>query len=206
MPVESDQWEQKYPLSHQLSGKYELKCIHFIRNNCHCMENLKTIDFYCDSVMTGTYILSKQNFLLLRPSWMSSWISQSLINYINLCWQFQILQTLPNILVYDTSCKKKRFDSLTFWLHWVSLKMALWERKMTKTLRIFSRISHGKLCRQFQKLQTMPNILVYDYDTSCSTRGGGGGRVRVTPRNSGLFSEGGRGVRVTPRNSGLFSS
>ena len=141
MPVESEQWEQKYPLSHQFSGKYELKCIHFIRNNCHCMENLKTIDFYCDSVMTGTHILSKQNFLLLRPSWMSSWISQSLINYTNLCWQFQILQTLPNILVYDTSCKKKRFDSLKFWLHWVSLKMALWERKMTKTLHIFAYFS-----------------------------------------------------------------
>ena len=79
------------------------------------------------SVMTG-----KQNFLLLWPSWMPSWISQSAINYTNLCWHFQILQTMPNILVYDTSCKKKRFDSLKFRLHRVPLKMAIWEQKMIK--------------------------------------------------------------------------
>ena len=86
--------------------------------------------------MTGTHILSKQNFLLLRPSWMPSWISQSAINYTNLCWHFQILQAMPNILVYDTSCKKKRFDSLKFWLHRVRLKMTVWEQKMTKILHI----------------------------------------------------------------------
>ena len=32
-------------------------------------------------------------------------------------------------------------------------------------------ISYANLCRQFQKLQTMPNIWVYD--TSCSTGGPG---------------------------------
>ena len=190
--------------------------------------------------MTGTHILSKQNFLLLRPSWMPSWISQSAINYTNLCWHFQILQTVPNILVYDTFYKKKRLDSLKFSFHRVPLKMTIWERKMTKILHILGyfpwkflfflrnhlhslenvqkfdyiiagiewnsyiwkkiifsfwrpswtpswisqlAISYAYLCQQFQKLQTMPNILVYD--TSCST---GGGRVRVTPRNSGLFS------------------
>ena len=168
--------------------------------------------------------MSKQNFLLLRPSWMPSWISQSAINYTNLCRHFQILQTVPNMLVYDISCKKKRFDSLKFWLHRVPLKMTIWEHKMTKLLHIlryfpweflfFLRnhlhsleklqtfdyiiarieknsyiwkkiklsfwrsswtpswisqlaISYASLCRQFQKLQTMPNILIYD--TSCST-------------------------------------
>ena len=45
MPLESDQWKQKCPFSHPFNGKYELKCIHFIRNHCHCMENLKTIGF-----------------------------------------------------------------------------------------------------------------------------------------------------------------
>ena len=140
MPLESDQWEKKGRLSHPFNGNYELKCIHFIRNHCHCMENLKTIVFL-RSVMTGTHILSKQNFLLLRPSWMPSWISQSAINYTNLCWHFQILQTMPNILVYDTSCKKKRFDSLKFWLHREPLKMTIWEQKMTKILHILG-ISH----------------------------------------------------------------
>ena len=45
MPLESDQWEQKCPLSHPFDGKYELKYIHFTRNHCHGMENLKTIGF-----------------------------------------------------------------------------------------------------------------------------------------------------------------
>ena len=112
-------------------GKYELKCIHFSRNHCHCMENLKTIGFIAIG-MTGTHILSKQNFLLLRPSW----ISQSAINYTNLCWHFQILQTVPNVLVYDTFCKKKRFDSLKYWLHRIPLKMTIWKHKMTKYLHI----------------------------------------------------------------------
>ena len=91
--------------------------------------------FYCDRYWR-THILNKQNFLLLRPSWMSSWISQSAINYTNLCWQMQILQTVRNIMVYDTSCKKKIFDSLKFWIHRVPLKMTLLEHKMTKILHI----------------------------------------------------------------------
>ena len=184
--------------------------------------------------MTGTQNTSKQNFLLFRPSW----ISQSAINYTNLCRLLQILQTVPNILVYDTSCKKKRFDSLKFWLHRETLKMNIWEQKITKILHIlglfpwkflfllrnhlhsleylqknglyhsrywieliylehktkfsFSRpswtpswipqlaISYASLCRQFQELQAMPNILVYD--TSCSTgEGGAGGGGSVLP-------------------------
>ena len=44
-------------------------------------------------------------------------------------------------------------------------------------------IIYANLCRQFQKLQTIGNILIYD--TSCCTGGGGG--VRVTPRKSGQF-------------------
>ena len=63
---------------------------------------------------------------------MPFWISQSAINDTSLCWHFQILQTVPNILVYDTSCKKKRFDYLKFLLHRVPLKMTIWEHKMTK--------------------------------------------------------------------------
>ena len=80
MPLESDQSEQKGPLSDQLSGKFELKCIHFIRNRCRCMENLTTIGFIAvgTNVMTGTHILSKQNFLLLRPSSMPSRICHQL--------------------------------------------------------------------------------------------------------------------------------
>ena len=45
-------------------------------------------------------------------------------------------------------------------------------------------IIYANLCRQFQKLQTIGNILIYD--TSCCTGGRGGG-VRVTPRKSGQF-------------------
>ena len=45
MPFESDQWEQKCPLSHTFNGKYELICTNSIRNHCHCMENLKTVGF-----------------------------------------------------------------------------------------------------------------------------------------------------------------
>ena len=179
---------------------------------------------------------------------MPSWIFQSAINYTNLCWQFQILQTVPNIFLYDTSCKEERFGSLKFWLHRVPLKMTLWENKVTKIVHILGyfpwkflfflrnhlyslenlqkfdhiiagieynsyicgggggtfwrpswmpswisqlAISYANLCRQFQKLRTMPSILVYD--TSCSTwaRGGGwggeSGGVLVTPRNGGLF-------------------
>ena len=36
--------------------------------------------------------------------WRPSWISQLAISYANLCRQFQKLQTMPNILVYGTSC------------------------------------------------------------------------------------------------------
>ena len=36
--------------------------------------------------------------------WRPSWISQLAINYANLCRQFQKLQTMLNILVYDRSC------------------------------------------------------------------------------------------------------
>ena len=49
-------------------------------------------------------------------------------------------------------------------------------------------IIYANLCRQFQKLQTIGNILIYD--TFCCTWGGwegGGGGVRVTPRKSGQF-------------------
>ena len=144
MPLESDQWEQKCQLSHPFNGIYELKCIHSSEIIVIAWKTWKQL-VLLRSVMTGTHILSKQNFLLLRPSWMPSWISQTAINYTNLCWHFQILQTMPNILVYDTSCKKKRFDSLKFWLHRVPLKMTIWERKMTKILYILG-ISYGNLC------------------------------------------------------------
>ena len=46
--------------------------------------------------------LEKKSFW--RPSWTPSWISQLAISYANLCRQFQKLKTMPNILVYDTSC------------------------------------------------------------------------------------------------------
>ena len=118
---------------------------------------------FLQSVMTGTHILSKQNFLLLRPSWMPSWISQSAINYTNLCWQFYILQTVPNILVYDIFCKKKRFDSLKFWLHRVPLKMTLWEHKMTKILYILGYFPWKFLFFLRNHSHSLENLQKFDY-------------------------------------------
>ena len=171
------------------------------------------------SVIPGTHILSKQNFLLLQPSSMPSWISQSAINYANLCWQFQILQTvlstehfgiwhflqketiwfskvlaspgtLQNVLmrayfrVFPMEISVFFFFFL-FFFHW---KSSTFIRKPAKIWLCHSwywvywpswtpswisqlAISYASLCRQFQKLQTMPNILVYD--TSCSSWGSG---------------------------------
>ena len=53
--LESDQWEQKCLLSHRFNGKYELKCTHFIRYYCRCMENLKTIGFIVIGNDWGSY-------------------------------------------------------------------------------------------------------------------------------------------------------
>ena len=119
------------------------------------------------SVMTGTHILSKHNFILLLPSWMPSWISQSAINYTNLCCHFQILQTVPNILVYDTSCKKKIFDSLKFWLHWVPLKMTIWERKITKILHILGYSPCKFLFFLRNDLISLENQQKFDYIVTC---------------------------------------
>ena len=113
--------------------------------------------------MTGTHILSKQIFLLLRPSWLPSWIPQPAIKYTNLCRQFQILQTIPNILVYDTSCKKKRFDSLKVLFHWLSLKMTLWEHKMTKILHILGYLPWKFLCFLRNHLHSLENLQKFDY-------------------------------------------
>ena len=44
--------------------------------------------------------LQKQTFSIWRPYW----ISRLAIIYANLCRQFQKLQRMKNILVYDTSC------------------------------------------------------------------------------------------------------
>ena len=165
MPLESDQWEQKCRLSHPFNGKYELKCIHFIKQIIVIAWKPCKQLFLLRSVMTGTHILSKQNFLLLRPSWMPSWISQSAINYTNLCWHFQILQTVPNILAQNTSCKKKRFDSLKFWLHRVLLKMTIWEHKMTKILHILGYFPWKFLCVFFLRnhLHSLENLQKFDY-------------------------------------------
>ena len=109
--------------------------------------------------MTGTHILSKQNFLLLWPSW----ISQSAINNTNLCWQFQILQTVPNILVYYI-CKKKRSDSLKVWLHRAPLKMTLWEHKMTRILYILEYFLEGKFLFFLRNhLHSLENLQNFDY-------------------------------------------
>ena len=42
----------------------------------------------------------------MRPYWTPSWISQLAISSANLCRQFQKLQTLPNILVHNTTYSK----------------------------------------------------------------------------------------------------
>ena len=50
--------------------------------------------------------LQRQTFSIWRPCWRPYWISRLAIIYANLCRQFQKLQTIGNILVYDTSCCK----------------------------------------------------------------------------------------------------
>ena len=54
----------------------------------------------------------------MRPYWTPSWISQLAISYANLCRQFQKLQTLPNILVHNTSCSTggSGFPNFLSWL------------------------------------------------------------------------------------------
>ena len=94
---------------------------------------------------------------------MSSWISQSAIYYTNLCWHFRILQTVQNILVYDTSGKKKRFDSLKFWLHRVPFKMTIWEHKMTKPLHILGYLPWKFLFFLRNHLHSLENLQKFDY-------------------------------------------
>ena len=48
--------------------------------------------------------LKRQTFSIWRPCWRPYWISRLAIIYANLCRQFQKLQTIGNILIYDTSC------------------------------------------------------------------------------------------------------
>ena len=48
--------------------------------------------------------LQRQTFSIWRPCWRPYWISRLAIIYANLCRQFQKLQTIGNILIYDTSC------------------------------------------------------------------------------------------------------
>ena len=48
--------------------------------------------------------LQKQTFSIWRPCWRPYWISRFAIIYANLCRQFQKLQRMRNILIYDTSC------------------------------------------------------------------------------------------------------
>ena len=48
--------------------------------------------------------LQRQTFSIWRPCWRPYWISRLAIIYANLCQQFQKLQTIGNILIYDTSC------------------------------------------------------------------------------------------------------
>ena len=47
--------------------------------------------------------LQRQIFSIWRPCWGPYWISRLAIIYANLCRQFQKLQTIGNILIYDTS-------------------------------------------------------------------------------------------------------
>ena len=74
-----------------------------------------------------------------------------------------------------TTRRRFRLQRQTFSIWW-----ACWRPYWISRLAII----YANLCRQFQILQTIGNILIYD--TSCCT-GAGGGRVRVTPRKSGQF-------------------
>ena len=59
---------------------------------------MQKLDYIITGIEWDLYVL------FLRPYWTPSWISQLAISYANLCRQFQKLQTLPNILVHNTSC------------------------------------------------------------------------------------------------------
>ena len=80
------------------------KLLFFLKNNLISLENLQKLDYIITGIEWGLYILQKLNFLFLCPYRMPSWISQIAISYANLCRQFQKLQILPNLLVYNTSC------------------------------------------------------------------------------------------------------
>ena len=61
----------------------------------------------CDCGIPWTFLLpffQRQTFSIWRPCWRPYWISRLAIIYANLCRQFQNLQTIGNILIYDTSC------------------------------------------------------------------------------------------------------
>ena len=85
-------------------GYFPLKFLFFLRNHLHSLENLQKFDYIITGIEQNSYIWKKIKFSFERPFWTPSWISQRAVSYANLCRQFQKLQTMPNILVYDTSC------------------------------------------------------------------------------------------------------
>ena len=60
-------------------------------------ETLK--NYLCNKDITITLILKKR-----RPSWTPSWISQNATSLCKSARQSDKLQTLPNILIYDSLC------------------------------------------------------------------------------------------------------
>ena len=85
-------------------GYFPWKFLFFLRNHLQSLENLQKFDYIIAGIEQNSYIWKKIKFSFWRPSWTPSWISQLAISYANLCRPFQKLQTIQNILVYDTSC------------------------------------------------------------------------------------------------------
>ena len=57
------------------------------------------------------YTSQKNNVELTLPSWTPSWISKPAVTILNLCWQYDKLQTLANFLVYNIACSTFRVTS-----------------------------------------------------------------------------------------------
>ena len=70
---------------------------------------------------------------------------------------------MPNILVYDTFCKKKRFDSLKFWFHRVPLIMTILEHKMTKIVHSLGNFPWKFLLFLRNNLHSLENLQKFDY-------------------------------------------
>ena len=94
--------------------------------------------------------LQKQTFSIWRPCWRPYWISRFAIIYANLCRQFQKLQRMGNIMVYDTSCctgggggggRVHNFSVLKITLPYKTLKL---HRKNERVRTTFTKVRRSR--------------------------------------------------------------